>query len=248
MLDWSALAVAIPTLVVAYTVFGLAGFGAALLSAPILAHLMPVASIVPMLALLDVFAAGVGGFRLSHKIARREIAFLAPLMVVGSIAGVALLLTIPARYMMLALGAFCLAFAIYSLVGPAARRHIHPAWVLPAGLFGGMFSSMFASGGPVYTMYLSRRLDDKDAIRGTVTTLIGLATVVRALLFGLAGAYADWSLVWMAAALAPAMLLGTWLGHRITLGISRERFLRLLYLMLIVSGSSLIVRALTAAA
>lgn len=245
MLDWAALAVAIPTLIVAYTVFGLAGFGAALLSAPILAHLMPVASIVPMLALLDMFAAGVGGFRLSHKIARREIAFLAPLMVIGSVAGVALLLTTPARYMMLALGVFCLVFAGYSLLAPAVRRHIHQAWVLPFGLLGGMFSSMFASGGPVYTMYLSRRLDDKDSIRGTVTTLIGLATIVRVILFGIAGAYSDWSLVWMAAALAPAMLLGTWLGHRITLGMSREQFLRLLYLMLIASGSSLVIRALT---
>lgn len=247
MLDWGALAVAIPTLVIAYTVFGLAGFGAALLSAPILAHLMPVASIVPMLALLDVFAAGVGGFRLSHKLAKREIALLAPLMVIGSIAGVALLLTTPPRYMMLALGVFCLVFAGYSLLAPGVRRHIHQAWVLPAGLLGGMFSSMFASGGPVYTMYLSRRLDDKDSIRGTVTTLIGCATIVRVVLFAIAGTYADWSLVWMAAALAPAMLLGTWLGHRITLGISREQFLRLLYIMLIASGSSLVFRALTGA-
>lgn len=140
MLDWSALAVAIPTLTVAYTIFGLAGFGAALLSAPILAHLMPVASIVPMLALLDMFAAGVGGFRLSHKLAKREIAFLAPLMVIGSIAGVTLLLTTPARYMLLALGVFCLVFAISSLLAPAVRRHIHQAWVLPAGLLGGMFT------------------------------------------------------------------------------------------------------------
>lgn len=106
---------------------------------------------------------------------------------------------------------------------------------------------MFASGRPVYTMYLSRRLEDKDSVRGTVTTLIGGATIVRVILFGIAGAYADWSLVWMAAALAPAMLLGTWLGHRITLGISREQFLRLLYILLLASGSSLVFRALTAA-
>ncbi len=247
MLDWTALAVAIPTLIVGYTVFGLAGFGAALFTAPILAHLMPVADIVPTLALLDMFAAFTGGFRLSDKIAKRELAYLAPLMIIGSLAGVALLLTLPARYMMLALGVFCLSYALYSLVGPAVRHKIHQAWVLPFGLFGGMFSSMFASGGPVYAMYLSRRVDDKYAIRATVTTLIGFATVTRVILFFIAGVYTDGSLLWLAAAFAPAMLIGTWLGHRITLGLSREQFLRLLYLMLIASGSSLVIRALTEA-
>lgn len=166
MLDWVAvhwitLAVALPTLVVGYTIFGIAGFGAALLVAPILAHVIPVADIVPMLAVLDMVAAFVGGFRLSDKIARRELAWLAPLMVVGSIVGVRLLLTLPPQIMMAALGVFCVAYAIYGFVSPAARGHISQLWVLPFGLVGGVFSSMFATGGPIYAAYLSRRVDDK---------------------------------------------------------------------------------------
>ena len=243
---WVTLAVALPTLVVGYTIFGIAGFGAALIVAPILAHVIPVADIVPMLAVLDMVAAFVGGFRLSDKIARRELAWLAPLMVIGSIVGVRLLLTLPPQIMMAALGIFCVGYAIYSFISPAARRHISQYWVLPFGLVGGVFSSMFATGGPIYAAYLSRRVDDKDAIRATVTTLIGLATVTRVILFTLSGVYSDWTLLTMALALAPAMALGTWLGHSITMKLSREHFLRMLYTLMIASGSSLIIRALWA--
>jgi len=243
---WVTLVVALPTLVVGYTIFGIAGFGAALIVAPILAHVIPVADIVPMLAVLDMVAAFVGGFRLSNKIARRELAWLAPLMVIGSIIGVQLLLTLPPAIMMAALGVFCVSYALYSFMAPAVRRHVHQLWVLPFGLVGGMFSSMFATGGPIYAAYLSRRVDDKDSIRATVTTLIGLATITRVVLFTLAGVYSDFTLLIMAAALAPAMVLGTWLGHSITMKLSREQFLRMLYALMIASGSSLIIRALAA--
>ena len=41
-------------------------------------------------------------------------------------------------------------------------------------------------------------------------------------------------------------LYGTWLGHSITMKLSREQFLRMLYALMIASGSSLIIRALAA--
>jgi uncharacterized membrane protein YfcA len=53
MVDWTTIAIVLPTLVVAYVIFGIAGFGTALVAAPVLAHTMPIASVVPLLALLD---------------------------------------------------------------------------------------------------------------------------------------------------------------------------------------------------
>ncbi|HMN82387.1 MAG TPA: sulfite exporter TauE/SafE family protein, partial [Burkholderiaceae bacterium] len=44
---------------IAYVIFGLAGFGTALVAGPVLAHFVPVATIVPLLALLDFVAAAV---------------------------------------------------------------------------------------------------------------------------------------------------------------------------------------------
>jgi hypothetical protein len=51
--------------------------------------------------------------------------------------------------------------------------------------------AMFGSGGFVYAIYLSRRLNDKDAIRATQSALIGLGTLTRVLLFLAVGIYSD---------------------------------------------------------
>ncbi|CAI0931084.1 Uncharacterised protein [Serratia liquefaciens] len=45
------------TLLVAYVIFGIAGFGSALVAGPVMALYIPVAKIVPLLALLDMCAA-----------------------------------------------------------------------------------------------------------------------------------------------------------------------------------------------
>ena len=45
-------------IVVAYTVFGLSGFGATAISVPILAHFLPVSYLVPLLVLLDMMSSG----------------------------------------------------------------------------------------------------------------------------------------------------------------------------------------------
>jgi uncharacterized membrane protein YfcA len=238
------LALAIPTLAIAYIIFGIAGFGTALIAAPVLAQILPVSAIVPLLALLDCLAAIVNGVKLGDKIAKREMMWLVPLMIAGSLLGAWLLLVIPPKPMMLALGIFVVGYALYALFAPVSRVGLKQAFVVPFGLIGGIFSAMFGSGGFIYAMYLSRRLDDKDAMRATQSALIALSTFTRVVIFALAGIYADLKLLMLALALVPAMLIGLYLGHHITLRMTREQFLRMLNFVLIATGSTLILRAL----
>jgi uncharacterized membrane protein YfcA len=237
------LVIALPAIVVAYAIFGVAGFGAALISAPVLAHALPLATIVPLLALLDCVASAINGIRIGDKVAKDELVFLVPLMAVGSIVGIKLLLVIPPLPMMLALGIFVVGYALYGFLAPPATGTISRGWVALFGSAGGIFSGMFGSGGPLYALYLSRRLHDRDAFRATQTTLIGLATFTRGVIFAIAGVYSDWHIPALALLLAPAMLIGTFIGHHMTLRLSREAFLRILYALLIATGASLIVRA-----
>jgi uncharacterized membrane protein YfcA len=241
---WTTLAVAIPTLAAAYIIFGIAGFGTALIAAPVLAQVMPVAGIVPMLALLDCTAAIINGVTLNDRIAKREMMWLVPLLIAGSIVGGTLLVIIPPRPMMLALGVFVIGYAIWSLASPSFKGTLDQLWVVPFGAIGGVFSAMFGSGGFIYAIYLSRRLEDKDAVRATVSVLIALAAFTRLAIFAFAGLYTTLELPLMALALVPAMLLGLFIGHRITLRMSREQFIRVLSLVLIVTGATLVVRAL----
>ena len=78
----------------------------------------------------------------------------------------------------------------------------------------------------------------------TQSTLIGLSTLTRAVLFLLAGVYANLEILVLAAALVPAMLVGTALGRRITLSLSRAQFLRIVSVIVLCSGVALIWRYL----
>jgi uncharacterized membrane protein YfcA len=237
------LLVAFPAVTLAYAIFAMAGFGAVFITAPALAQFMPVSSVVPVLSLVDCGAASINGVTLSKKVALDEMKWLIPMMMIGSYVGTQILLLVPPRPMMAGLGVFVTLYALRALFVTPSTAPIRRLWVVPIGGIGGIFSGMFGSGGFIYAIYLTRRLADKDAIRATQSVLIILSTLTRAVIFLVSGVYSDWHILGLALACVPAMLLGTWIGHRVTLRMSRETFLRSIHALLLVSGSALVLRA-----
>jgi uncharacterized membrane protein YfcA len=229
-------------MVLSYVVFGIAGFGTALVASPLLAQVMPVSHIVPLLALLDFFAATTNLMRDGRKAEMSELKRLVPLMIIGSGAGALILLFTKPDILLLLLGIFVVCYSAYSLSGYRPAHKFRPVFAVPFGLVGGVFSALFGSGGFIYAVYLQSRLESKEHIRVTQTTLIGLSTLTRLVIFLAAGVYADVKLLLLAAVLAPSMLAGVWIGRRITLKLSREQFVRLVNIVILVSGIGLIAR------
>ncbi|MDP9651075.1 sulfite exporter TauE/SafE family protein [Paraburkholderia caledonica] len=227
---------------VAYVIFGLAGFGTALVAGPVLAQFVPVATIVPLLALLDFVAAGVNVARDGKAADTSELKRIVPAMALGSLCGATILLLGRPEVLLLALGVFAVGYAIYSLSGYKSGARFTPRAALPLGLVGGVFSALFGSGGFIYAIYLAGRIEASERIRVTQSTLIGLSTLTRALLFLLAGVYANRQMLLLAASLLPAMLIGATVGRRITLALSRAQFLRIVSAIVLCSGTALIWR------
>ena len=239
-----AAAVAAPTVFLAYAVFAIAAFGTALIAAPVLAQVMPVAKVVPLLSLLDFIAAAASLLRLRGSVSRAEMKRLLPWMVVGAAAGAWLLLVLPARATMLALGVFVAAYGVRGLLSRGEPKALSHRWAAPFGLVGGALGGMFGTGGFIYAMYLSRRLES-DAMRATQSALIFLSTLIRTVIFALAGVYADADLLLLFALLLPAMALGLFAGNRVRLRLGRVQFLRILHALLAASGIALVWRALS---
>ncbi|MDP1654676.1 MAG: sulfite exporter TauE/SafE family protein [Hylemonella sp.] len=244
MPDVLTLLVAEPVITVAYVVFGLVGFGSTLVSAPLLAHLLPVSTVVPTLALTDMIASWSNGWRLSQHVARQELVRLVPALFAGSALGAWLLFTLPVKLLMPLLGAFVVLYALNGLRPKAVPSPISPRWAWWYGSVGGVFSALFGAGGWVYSVYLLRRLDDPQQIRATQTAVLMFSSVVRVALFLLAGRLLDTQLLWLVLALLPAVGLGLFIGHHISLRLDRRRFLLLLHSVLLLTGSSLLLRSL----
>ncbi|KQT13312.1 sulfite exporter TauE/SafE family protein [Ramlibacter sp. Leaf400] len=244
MPEWFVLLTTWPAITAGYLVFGMVGFGTTLVAVPVIAHVVPLSTAVPAVAATDFLAATGNGIRMGAQVVKREVWRLLPPMFAGSAVGAWLLFAVPVRTLMLALGVFVCLYALQGLRPKAAARPVAPRWAWWYGLAGGVLSALFGAGGWVYSMYLVRRIEEPAQIRATQTAVLMFSSFLRVALFAAAGRYFDVALLWLVACLLPAMVLGLYLGHRVTLGMERSRFMRLLYCVLLVTGASLIARAL----
>lgn len=228
-----------------YTVFGLTGFGSAVIAVPMLAHVLPLQVAVPLMLLLDMGASLVIGWRNRQHVERQELMRLFPAMLVGIALGVTVLVGLSARAAMLALGVFVVANALWSLLAPAARSSASPAWSLPAGVAGGTFGALFGTGGPIYTIYLARRIGDARRLRSTIAVMILLSALTRLVAFALAGLLLQPAIGQLLPWLLPVMLLAVYAGSRLHARLAPAQVRVALAGLLLVAGLSLLWRALS---
>ena len=230
--------------IVAYTVFGLSGFGSTVVSVPILAHFLPVSYLVPLMALLDLVSAISVGGQGRKQLAKDELMRLLPWMFVGFVVGVTVLVRVPDHYLRIALGAFAAIIGLYSILNPTLAKTISTLWAIPAGIAGGAFATVFGAGGPIHATYLSGRLRDKGQMRATISTLISISAFSRAIVYAVSGLLLHATILAGGLLLSPFVWIGLRIGHRIHVGLTQEQMRRAVGCLLVLTGLSLLVRAL----
>ena len=227
-------------------IFGVTGFGSALVTIPLATQLVPLKFALALFAVVDLCCAFSVGLENPRNAVKSEWTRLVPMILVGTALGVTVLVSLPRAAGMLLLGVFIASYALYSLLRRAPLKVIHPRWAWLAGLCGGITSTLFGAGGPPYAIYLSQRGLTKEQFRATM----GLATMcsisIRVIVFFITGMLLV-PAVWMAVLFAvPAALLGLFLAKKIFHRVSREVVLRAVAVILLLSGSALILRAIHA--
>ena len=226
-------------------IFGITGFGAALITVPFATHFVPLPFALALFVLMDLANAFRIGFENPRNAVKSEWTRMVPAILAGTVAGLTLLVNLPRAAATLALGVFVFAFAVCSLARhPDARRALSTRWAYVAGLAGGVTSTLFGAGGPPYAMYLSHRGLSKEQYRATLALATLTSISLRTVAFFAIGFLLD-PRVWACAAfVVPAGLAGIWAASHLFRRISREILMRAVSLMLLASGASLIARAL----
>jgi uncharacterized membrane protein YfcA len=174
----------------------------------------------------------------------KEIGSMLPFMLIGMALGAYLLKSAPERYLMLALGLFVAGYALITLLRNKAVGTITPWWRIPISLSGGAASSLFGTGGPIYAIYVSRRLHNTTVMRATMSTIISISVVVRVVIFLLSGLLLKIDIGIAVIALLGFMAGGMLLGMKLHKRMNPEQVRKVVHLLLVVSGSSLAIRAL----
>jgi len=238
--DWLVIGLGVA---VAYIVFGIAGFGTALVAGPILLMFMPLSKIIPLLVLLDLS-------RLRQPAAIATGCGQAGAVATAAVHGDRLH---PGR------GVFAQpAFGSVAVVDGAVYqrlRDLHLGGEGPAGATGGGLGGSHGHRRRFVRCVVRQwRLSICDLLEQSFAQgrrarhakcVDQLQHVVRLSLFLIAGVYADMPLLLLAVCLLPAMALGLWCGRRLTLRMSREAFVRLVTWLVLASGIALIGRYLS---
>lgn len=227
----------------AFFIRSLTGFGSALISIPLLALLFDLKFIVPVEAVLEV---GLSLLLLKSVYGSIKKSVLVPLIigtVIGSLAGTYILASLADIWLKRLLGSLIMLFAFYQLFGQgmAQSQPIATYWGGIAGAIGGIFGGIFGTSGPPYVMYLSYQLKRKVELRATLIGLFTFDYGWRVGIFATTGLLTLESFK-LALYLTPALIAGTYLGHRVHVQINEKRFQQMITLVLICSGLLLLLQ------
>jgi uncharacterized membrane protein YfcA len=175
---------------------------------------------------------------------RREVLWrpalrMIPGVLVGVVLGVSALGALDREFMVRTLGVTIIAISLWNLRTPPPQRGEAPIWDGVTGLLGGLLGGAFNTGGPAIVAHLYRRPDPPPAIKATnqlIFLTMGLARLPTATAQGQMT-----SSLWIEAAvmtplLVAGLLIGIWLGRRVSPG----QFRRVSWLALGAMGGALI--------
>jgi hypothetical protein len=227
----------------AYVVRGMSGFGAGLVAAPLLAFVLPVHVVVPTTGLLVFVLFIFLTLRDRRNVIWRELKLLAAPTLAGVAGGLYLFKLLDNELLLVMLGGFLIVYALYMLAVHAfglPEFRCSERWAIPLGFAGSFFDTLFGGGGgTLVVIYMHARGIGRMEFRATVAMLWFIEMIARIGGYAIAGYYTREVLI-LVAALLPVMWAGTWLGERLGNRVSAETFSRILAVVLLLSGISLL--------
>jgi uncharacterized membrane protein YfcA len=198
---------------------GAFGGGLAMLGVPLLSFAIepiPASIMMSMLvAFMDIFAIGAFG---PSTWSKPDLAWLLPGLAVGIGIGTAIVAFVDSRIVALLIAIITLSFTAHyflrgRLAAPGARP-VSRALAVIAGAASGFTTFVAHAGGPPVAMYLLSRGVPKTMFAGTNVAFFIFANMLKLPSYVTLG-WGRWWIFWGAAALAPAVPLGIWVGKRL---------------------------------
>ena len=241
--DWLQLLSLVPIAFLGALVYGVTGFGSALVTIPLATHVVPLPFALATYAVVDWLTSIRVGLEKPRLIVRGEWLRISSTIVIGSTLGMTALFHLPRHGLMIALGVFIIAYAFYALTVRGEGRTVSQRWAYMAGVGGGLSGTLFGAGGPPYAIYLTHRPLSKDHYRATMSATSVVSITIRVIAYAVTGLLLD-KTVWLAAILSvPAAMAGLYVGTKIFHRIDRATLARAIAVLLLATGVALIGRA-----
>ena len=222
----------------------LVGFGIGSLLTPLLATRLDMPTAVAAVALPHAVATALRCWRLRDAIDGAVLRRFGVLSAVGGLLGALGYAGAGGRTLTLVLGALLLLTAFATLVGLAARWHPHGPVVWLLGLLSGAFGGLAGNQGGLRAAALGTFGLSPRAFVATATATGLLVDAARTPVYVWRAGGALLPLAGPIAIASVGVLVGTVLGERVLLGVSAERYRRVLSIAIGLLGAWLVWRAM----
>ncbi|MBT7231366.1 MAG: sulfite exporter TauE/SafE family protein, partial [Gammaproteobacteria bacterium] len=136
---------------------------------------------------------------------------------------------------------FVMLYALYSLLQIKPQQGSR-LWAVPLGFLAGLVGTTFGTGGPFVVIYLTLRQLDKLTFRGTIAVIFLIDGGMRLVGYTLSGFFNQDLLLWTLLSI-PLAVVGMWGGGQIHIGLSQQRFVQIVSVVLLASGSALLLKS-----
>ena len=218
---------------------GITGFAGTVLAMPFSIILLGIDVAKPVLNIVTIVACGIIVIKSYRHIVWKEFFKMSVIMLIGvfigeylySIFSVDILLTIYAIFVI-----------IIALKGLFVTKEFNlgEAALILIILAAGIIHGMFISGGPLLIIYAVKKIKNKEEFRATLSPVwivLNSYILIKQIISGVITS-AIMNTVGIA---IPALLVGVIIGNRLAEKMSQKAFLKLSYILLLISGVSLII-------
>lgn len=226
---------------------GITGFAGTILAMPPSLMLVGYDLAKPILNVLGLLSGVYVFFTHGKSVNWKEVKKIVFIMIIGILSGIFLKSFFVGKEQILykLLGIFVIGLAIQGFI-KLYRKNVEDKEQSPKGAFALLISSgvvhgMFVCGGPLLIGYLSKKIKDKVSFRATISTvwiILNSIILFDDIRLGL------WSIncIQLLSLSIPFLILGMFIGAKLYSKMSQELFMKITYILLIVSGISLFIK------
>ena len=227
-------------------VSGFSGFAMGLVVSGVWLHIITPIQTAALIAGYGLLTQGYGILKLRQALNWQKIWPLTLGTTIGIPIGVILLRYINPVYLRFGVGVLLVLYTIYGLVRPAFKpMKIGVAADIGIGVTNGLVGGLTGLGGIVSTISCQWRGWTRDVQRAVFQPVLFAAFVVICISMGITGAFTPETLKLYGLGF-PFMLAGLWSGFKLYGKIDNEAFRKVVLVLLMIAGLSLIVTALIA--
>jgi hypothetical protein len=223
---------------------GVSGFAMGLVVSGVWLHIITPGQNALLIVLCGLVTQGSGIWRVWHAIDWRAVLPFIIGGVIGVPAGTALLTTVDQTTVRVTIGALLVVFSLYSLFRPATKPvtgGIAAKFIV--GVVNGLIGGLTGLGGIAVTILCQLGGAPKDAQRAIFQPVMFSTFVMSAIAFGFAGSFTLEAMKLYALAL-PVLVVGTWCGIRLYGKLDDATFRRVILILLLAAGLSLVAPAI----